>query len=311
MSRDRWFPLRTSGKDRVNVGELIAHKHAVWRVVRIEDVPLSDADRDVWLNDGMPDPETWSARPYRITLDWVAGAAPPWAKDGDDRKRGTISVPARAHPWWRVYTSERWPQCSCCGEPMPCRAELEDEQVSVSLDQVARFEAIPAGACWACAEPITIRQKAVTYPGENLDLPGGQQVHFHTRRACVRQAHEYEERWLAADPRRERILTWPRCDGVLVVHADGSSECRSGGMVLGKQRNSQPDCEGHLTHDHSSVQACYVSDNWLTPSEWEGGCPRGCSRIGHPGTCTTPRPARREPTVSGLFELESDHQEGR
>lgn len=301
MSRDRWFPLRTGGKGRLETGDLIAHEHAVWRVVRVVNLPLSDADREVWLKYGMPDPATWPARPYAVTVEWEGGARPPWDREGDKQKRGTITIRAGVHMWWRVYSSDRWPQCSCCGEPMPCRAELEDREVTSSLDHLARLEAIPPGACWACAEPITTRQKSITYPGENLDLPGGQQVHFHTRRVCVRQAHEYEERWVAADPRRERILTWPHCDGVLVVHADGSSECRSAGKVFGKQRDSQPDCQGHLTHDHSSMQACYVADNWLNPEAWEGGCPRGCSRDGHPGTRTTPRPARREQSVSGIF----------
>ena len=283
MSRDRWFPLRTRGKDRPETGELIAHKHAVWRVVRVEDLPLSDADRDVWLNAGMPDPEIWLARPYRITLDWVAGAKPPWAKDGDDRKRGTISVPARAHPWWHVYTSERWPQCSCCGEPMPCRAELEDEQVATSLDRVAKMEAIPPGACWACAEPISTRQKAVTYPGDNLNLPGAHAPSFHTRSNCLPAAHAYEERWVAADPRRERILTWPACNGSLIVHGDGSTECFGG--VL--------ECRGHATHDHLHIQACFRQSH---------GCPRECPTENHPGTRPAPRPARRDPTAGGLFE---------
>lgn len=283
MSRNRWLPLRTTGKHRPQTGNLIAYRHAVWRVAKVEDLPVSDADREVWLKHGMPDLGTWPDRPYLVIVDWVGGAQPSWNRDGDMRKHGTITIPAGAYVWWRVYPSDRWPQCSCCGEPMPCRAELEDQQVTASLDRIARMEAVRPGACWACSALITPRQKAVTYPGENLDLPGGQQVHFHTRRACVRVAHEYEERWVAADPRRERILTWPACSGSLVVHGDGSSECFGG--VL--------ECRGHATHDHRHMLACYTQSH---------GCPRECPREDHPGTRPAPRPARREPTVGGLFE---------
>src|SRR5205085_8291397 len=108
------------------------------------------------------------------------------------QRRGEIRVPAGTFTSWHVYQDGRWPQCSCCGEPMPCRAELEDRQVTQSLDRIARLEAIPPGACWACAEPITRRQKVVTYPGENLDLPGGQQPYFHTRGQCRPSAERYE-----------------------------------------------------------------------------------------------------------------------
>jgi hypothetical protein len=292
MSRDSWVPLRTEHKHRPEAGDLIAQDHAVWRVEQVADLPLDDADRQKWLDHGMPDPETWPQRPYQVNAEWVGGKEPAWSKRGGSRKLGIIRVPAGKYTSWRVYQGERWPQCSCCGEPMPCRAELEDRQVTASLDSLARLEAIPPGACWACAEPITTRQKTVTYPGENLDLPGGQQVYFHTRRGCVRQAHEYEERWVAADPRRERILTWPHCDGILVVHADGSSECQPGQTQLRGEVKPQPDCRGHLTHDHSAHQACYIG---------ESGCLRGCSPEGHPGTRTTPRPERREPSVGGIF----------
>ncbi|MEV4672769.1 hypothetical protein AB0K34_14025 [Actinomadura sp. NPDC049382] len=286
MSRDRWRPLRTNAKIRPEKGKLIAYRHAVWQVAKVEDVPpaeLDEASRDVWFDRGMPELSTWPERPYRVIVDWVGGAPAPWHRNGDKQTRGTVTVPSTAHILWRVYPSDRWPQCSCCGEPMPCRAELEDEQVTASLDRIAKMEAIPPGACWACAEPITTRQKAVAYPGENLDLPGTDAPNFHTRRSCLPAAHAYEERWVAVDPRRERILTWPLCGGSLIVHGDGSSECFGG--VL--------ECRGHATHDHHRIQACFRQSH---------GCPRECPREDHPGTRPAPRPARRGPTADGLFE---------
>ena len=286
MSRYRWFPLRTNGKHRPEADKLIAFRHAVWRVTKVEDIPpdqLDEADRDVWLDQGMPELSTWLDRPYRVIVEWVGGALPPWNRDGDDQTCGTITVPAATHMWWHVYTSERWPQCSCCREPMPCRAEMEDEQVTASLDRVAKMEAIPPGACWACAEPISTRQRSVAYPGDNLDLPGADGPSFHTRRGCLSAAHAYEERWVAVDPRRERILTWPACGGSLIVHGDGSSECFGGEL----------ECRGHATHNHGHIQACYGLSH---------GCPRECPTEDHPGTRPAHRPARRDPTASGLFE---------
>ena len=296
-SSGRWFPLRTSLQDRPDPGQLIAHQHAVWNVIKVEDTPLTDEERDLWIDRGMPDPGTWSGRPYKLTVEWIGGATPPWSTgDTDNRRTGAMRIPAGSHITWRVYEDGRWPQCSCCGEPMPCRAELEDRQVSRSLDRIAQLEAIPPGACWACAEPITRRQKTVTYPGENLDLPGGQQPHFHTRAQCRPAAGRYEERWLAADPRRERIITWPSCDGILVVHADGSSECVSGHGIMGEARESQADCRGHLTHDHRAVQACYVGDDLLRSSEWDGDVRSGDLRWPSTLRSSSLRPTAATPT---------------
>lgn len=304
MRSRNWYPLHTRHQNRPDASQLVAYQHAVWRIVKVEDALLSETDREKWLDCGMPDLETWQQRPYRVTMDWVGGAKPPWTDDGDDHKRGTVDIPAAKYFQWDVYAGGRWPQCSCCGEPMPCRAELEDHQVTASLDRVARLESIPPGACWACGEPITTRQKTVTYPGENLDLPGGQQVHFHTRGQCRGSAHDYEERWVASDPRRERILTWPRCEGILVVHADGSSECVPGRAPLGGEYyEPQTDCRGHLTHDHSVHRACYVHEDYFQQGGYEAGrCPRGCDPAEHRGTTTTRRPDRREPSPGGLFQ---------
>jgi hypothetical protein len=183
--------------------------------------------------------------------------------------------------------------CSCCGEPMPCRAELEDREVTASLKQVEKWAGRLPGCCWGCGEPINRRHKSVAYPGDNLDLPGGPTVVFHTRASCRGWAQAYELRWIAVDPRRERVLTWPKCGGILVVHGDGSSECSSGTGPLGHEHRGEHDCRGHLTHDHGSHAACYVGDRWLARESEMPGCPRGCDRRTHRGTWTTPRPERR------------------
>lgn len=293
MTRD-WSPLGADTRYRPEPGNLIAHTHAVWRVTAVTDLALSDADRDIWMDAGMPDLATWRHRPCRVNVQWIAGARPDWADTDGQVPAAHVDVPASWSASWYVYpASGRWPQCSCCGEPMPCRAELQDREVSAGLKQVEKFAKRLPGCCWGCEEPISRRQQSVTYAGDNLDLPGGPEVRFHTRAACFHAAAQYELRWIAVDPRRERVLTYPKCPGILVVHGDGSSECHSGTAALGGVRQGEPGCRGHLTHDHGAHQACYVGDSYFARLADMPGCPRGCARDEtHPGTRTTPRPPR-------------------
>lgn len=205
-------------------------------------------------------------RPYSVTIALVAG--PNLIGNG---RRSRVHISGHMMDW--VLLGDRYPVCSCHGHPWPCQDADRDRvaamQARVMEREIAR--ALP-GLCPACGEPITARQKTITYPGENLNVPGGPEPTFHLRRFCYHEATQYELRWIAAGPRRERILTWPDCPGTLVVHYDGSSECRRG----------VPDCRGHLTHDHRTRGACYGFS----------GCSRGCVREGHPGCRTTPRPPR-------------------
>ncbi len=289
-----WMPLNAHRKTRPAPGDLIAHLHAVWRVTAVADLAWSAEDREMWMDIGAPDADKWRGRPYRIHTEHVAGARPDWASAEGPVQSSRLDVPGSRygeHDWWVYPASGRWPMCSGCHEPMPCRADLEDREVTKTMNKVAEHMRKTPGNCWACDEPITKRQKFVLYVGDNLDLPGAAAPRFHTRSACRGWAERYELRWIAEDPRRERILTYPKCGGILVVHGDGSSECKSGPMVAGVHEG-EPGCRGHLTHDHSAHQACYVGSSYLAPLADMPGCPRGCRRETHPGTRTTPRPAR-------------------
>lgn len=271
MQPPRWHPAGTAWKRRPEPGKLLAHRHAVWSVVAVEDTALTDDEERDWLAIGLPELGRTYPRPYRITLEWVAGAQPDQThthvRQVGGRQHVAFRVRAGSRRMWDTYPDRRWPQCSCCGEPVPCRATERDEMVAAGSERMSRHMAVPAGACWGCTEPITSRQKSVAYPGDNLDLPGGPEVRFHTRGSCRRELLAYEERWLAVDPRRERIYTWPRCVGMLTTHADGTSECHQGPAWphAGVTGDPHPDCRGHLTHDHGSRAACH-----------DEGCPRGC-----------------------------------
>lgn len=250
----------------------MALRHAVWRVLEVVAVEMDADELDAWAKASMPDP--WIDAPFDVVLQHVGGACTDWASG---------KVVARCRPWrhyphriWHVYPpSGRWPQCSCCGEPVPCRAELQDREVSAGLQRVERLASRQPGHCWGCGEPLTARQKKIGYPGDNVDFPGGIEVWFHLRRTCGYSARQYELRWLTADPTRARVLTWPMCPGVLVVHGDASSECEG---------TSAPGCAGHLTHDHQVIRACDGSRGRV--------CWRGCAQEGHPGTRCTDRPPR-------------------
>lgn len=284
-------------------GALVAANHAVWRITKVTDQPLNDNERQTWLDLGMPDVDTWTRRPYTAELEWVAGAAPA-DDDGTRPYLGSITVRTvhyHQHRWHTYAASGRWPMCSCCGEPTPCRAELEDREVSRGLNEVEKHARKRPGHCWSCNEEITSRQKTVTYAGDNIDLPGAPSPRFHIRGKCGAWARAYEWRWIAEDPRRERILTWPKCGGILTVHADGSSECHGGTGPLGRDHATQADCRGHETHDHGTVRSCFVGDAWMEHPDQMPGCPRGCTRAAHRGTgALKRRPARRiQPTLTG------------
>jgi hypothetical protein len=240
---------------RPEVGWLVAAGHAVWEITAVIDIELNTTDRanrEHWQTHRPT--EEWRNRPFKATLLWQDGVRPGWL--GDDN---TATVTARSDQSvpWNVYEGGRWPQCSCCGEPMPCRAAITDARVEHEMAVLSHLETKVPGACWACNQPITTRQRSVTYGGENLDLPGGQPVRFHLRLQCRHVAKQYEERWLAKNPGQVRMLTYPYCRGRLVCHGDGTTECFGG----------HPDCEGHATHDHGMESGCcYVG----------AGCSRGC-----------------------------------
>lgn len=288
-----WTPLGAQVRYQPpKVGEAIAYQHGTWLVTSTAPLALTDDDRDRWIAAGMPDLDNWSRTPVRLHLDHLGGHKPD-SGDPDEPVRGTLDVRSAVSITWYVYRNGRWPQCSCCGEPMPCRAELQDREVSKSLAVVDKHSRKQDGCCWGCGEPITNRHRSVAYPGDNLDLPGGIEVRFHARSSCSSRAQAYELRWLAVDPRRERILTWPKCGGILYVHADGSSECSTGTTPLGTEAASERDCRGHLTHDHGMRSACYVGTEWFGRSE-DRRCARGCTPAGHPGIRTSPRPRRSQ-----------------
>lgn len=160
---------------------------------------------------------------------------------------------AAAHEKIRPYfRSQAWvlhphyPVCRDCGEPWPCR-ELEiTREVRKQAEEVDRLAAILPGCCWECGEPVTSRQKAVRFDGENLLLPGSPPPVFHLRvrsaggQYCLSAAVGYEEKWVAAAPGRRWRLS---CPGNVIRHVDGR-EC-----------SELVDCPGEGARHHGDVMS--------------------------------------------------------
>lgn len=230
-------------------GDVIASHRAAWRVDHVEQVSSTREPSGLG---------PVRVRQLRIDVIWLAGQRVPAL--GESGEGGWTVSDYTQIP---VYERGRWFLCSCCGELAPCRADAADVIAAASEIIDTHHEAKVPGACWRCQEPITARQRAVAYPGINLDSPLQPAPRFHLRRACRRAAEDYERRWNAADDRRPRILTWPRCNGRLVVHADGTAECHQG----------LDDCWGHPegmppAYEHVAFTACQAQSH---------GCGRECT----------------------------------
>lgn len=252
-----WVPAisQTEYTRTLEVGLLVGIQRKVWRIVDVK--PLSPGNwseraAEEWVKAGSPDP--WERTPVMVLAVPVGGG-----------KRGGITIePWDYAPSWNVVP-EHFAVCSQCGEPAPC-AEYEGEVEAVyEMGKMAERMAVPDGWCPGCSQPISSRQKVHWFPGPNLlNLLAADGVAFHQRRECRWSAAEYEGRWVAADPTRERSLLTLKCEGTVVVHDDGSAECWGA---------ADSDCPS-IYAEHRCHTACYAQTH---------GCPRGCTKVGHPG----------------------------
>jgi hypothetical protein len=164
-----WGAVRVDGVPIV--GALLADVHAVWEVTDVVEI---DSDGD-WPG----------ARTHVLSLA---------SRTGPLAVRTVATGPYSA--WW-TYPG-RFPMCSCCGEPWPCRACLAESDADRELSRTRCFET--AGRCPGCGEPVERDQSQVTFP-DNLEVPMGPPVTYHlgwTR--CRIAAGEYQQAWLCRYP---------------------------------------------------------------------------------------------------------------
>lgn len=233
----QWYPRGTQRLyyEAPEPGSLIALAHAVWRVIEVNDIPAEQ-----WTEEQGEAVSTRGAhyRPYVIVI------RPANVTSGDPRDRDHDIHLQACGATWDVYPDEHYPVCASCAEPLPCREQMAAQVAEKSAKWMDRFSV--AGVCPACQEPITSRQKSLTF-SENLEIPGGPPVTYHAGRAgCRYSAMAYEKRWVAADPNRRR--TTLSCAGHVINHNDGTYEC-----------SELVECRGPRAH-HPSYSKCRCPD---------------------------------------------------
>lgn len=245
---DRWEPDRGTyhNRTRPQVGDLVAWRYAAWRVqsvTPIEDYDLTDSQQKQLA--GFKPEFRERHRPFHIVLRHHSG--PVHIKPGEtagfkklhdgSREVSFTSWPHRRA--WPVLT-DPYMTCSCHGHIWPC--ETRDQMV-VAAHQAAQMDRLlittTPGVCAACREPITDRQKSLTFPEPSLLVPGAPGPTFHAGRGdCWASAETYERNGrLVADPYLPRLAS---CPGIRFIHeaqhltGAGRIDCTAG-----------PDCTGH------------------------------------------------------------------
>lgn len=219
--RYRWRPVGGSqiyNPADLTAGQILAIdcdglRHRPWRV---ETVELSDDGR------------------YAIAIR-------PHGVDLASEQAGRVAISARRHGSGIYLLSERYPVCSHCHELMPCSDTHISAQVEADARRMERFET--PGVCPSCMEPVTGRQRSVTFEA-NLRVPLGPPVTFHTRTRCFEAALRYDEQ-VADSTGCKPTLS---CTGTLTRHVELTTEC------------SEPECPGadalHARVAHCSGRFC-------------------------------------------------------
>ncbi len=229
-----------------DVGQLIGwiSSRKPWRVFRIDEIHQAnwcDATLKTWQKEGRPPWETWAGREIGI------GVEPPRSPSPNGRDRRAL----RLCPWWSgeqwIPLTDPYPACVSCGLLWPCPCDDRNKEAAAAMADFERVAAILPGCCWGCGQPIAGRQRSITFDGDNLLLPGGGTVAFHTshsrkaargpsgNQTCRSEAEAYEERWVAADPGRLRRL---HCPGIQYRHGT-YTDCTEGDRCPGEDAHHE------------------------------------------------------------------------
>lgn len=255
---DQWAPStgnrrESSGCAHPEVGDLVAWRYAAWLVHEVRprrDVDLTDKqqaklDASVARLSGEQRAAAYARnRPFTLVLRHQAG--PLIIKPGEEAgfKRlhdGTREISLTSWPdryrWNRL--PDPYQTCSCHGHPWPCQER--DRQV-LTQHQLRKMDRLMAtaqpGVCAHCLEPISTRQKTVTFPEQSRFVPGAPGPTFHAgRAACWGAAEEYERTGRLADnPDVPRLAS---CPGIRFIHeqhgmpAEQRVECTAGPFCTG------------------------------------------------------------------------------
>lgn len=171
------------------VGAIVAINHAAFRVLEVNPIPETEWTDDERRFVDLRRPELRDrfvpvyivVRPAHITGD------DPTLRQHDRHFRFQAVRMGGLH----VYENEHYPVCATCGEPVPCRDQLQAEQARQAVERMSRYE--DPGLCPHCQEGFGPRQQTRTF-GTNIEIPGGPPVRFHMRRGCQHAAERYAKR---------------------------------------------------------------------------------------------------------------------
>ncbi|GGM77275.1 hypothetical protein GCM10012275_54920 [Longimycelium tulufanense] len=186
-SWDQWHPDRTiSCRGLPRIGALVGLDNRAWRVTAVEPLPREDWTAE---QQALVEHHGITAVPRAVLLQPIQ----PGGQEAGPCERYIAHEGTR----WDVYIDEHIPYCGHCLEPTPCRERYAAELARRAMSRLERYET--PGVCPACWEPVTQRQKCITFD-ENIELSGGPPVTFHARARCRGEAIDYERRWVSADP---------------------------------------------------------------------------------------------------------------
>lgn len=255
---DQWAPSRTNRRDpygctHPEAGDLVAWRYAAWLVHEIRpylDVDLTDGQRaklDASVARLSGEKRTLAyakKRPFHIVLRHHGGPliikpgeAPGFKRLHDGTREVSFTSWPGQNEWHRL--PDPYQTCSCHGHPWPCQ---EVDRMVLTQHQLRKMDRLMAtaepGVCAHCLEPITTRQKTVTFPEESRFVPGAPGPTFHAGRAvCWGAAEEYERTGRLTDsPHIARLAS---CPGIRFIHeqlsmpTDQRIECTAGPSCTG------------------------------------------------------------------------------
>lgn len=257
----RWHPMGVENsyrRSRPKVGQVIAWDYRAWEVMHVADAEPTVEEAE--LLTGYREPWRTESMPYKISLRRLHGEP----HQRENSFRGVpLRAPARmATSTFGIYEGGRVPLCSCHQHPWPCRDMCEEAKAADAMAEAERELRLLPGCCPACQEPVTSRQRSITFGGPNVRNPLAEGPTFHLRRACRPAAATYEELWVADEPGRKRSLLTMRCEGTVIVHEDQTGECFG---AAGSQCPS-------IYARHRVYSACYLQSH---------GCGSGCTSRRH------------------------------
>ena len=213
---DAWRPHGADYRKTSNLkpGEITVWERKPVRVVEIRERDTIDWPKryqEIWVEQGMPEPATWFQRPMVIVL-----------QDLDQETGKPRHLCASAYGDWHVLP-EHFSICRLCHELPPCSHVHTERVMERANERMAEEMAIMPGCCLACNEPITRRQKSVSFTGPNLIRPdfGSDTAIFHLRGKCIIDVESYDKRWAAATGSKRRFY----CPGHMEVHIDKTTTC--------------------------------------------------------------------------------------